>query len=232
MSEPWRDINDPGTFRKPEPEATEKKQTAVTDNDVKPKEKPGPVASLSDAKFVPPESGVNFNEKCQVQVSVQYKEQTSQTRITFKLFCDYNDKKDIDLKCKSDANESEGVAKAQLQLFYPDNYTDGPIEYYFTAEHCRGDKAIQSDTIKLPVGILLKIKNSSKTLPDDIFSICDSSGKTLEEKPLKDAKKTGSDQYQLQFSKVPPSTKDITIKIQDKDKRDVGIDKEKVSLEK
>jgi hypothetical protein len=92
-------------------------------------------------------------------------------------------------------------------------------------------KAIPSDTLTLPVGILLKIKISSQTLPEDIFSICGSSGKSFEEKPLKDAKKTGADQYELQFSKVPHDIKDITIKIQDKDKRDDRIDKEKVSLE-
>jgi hypothetical protein len=95
MSEQWRDINDPGFFYKPVKEEPAKNQTAITDSDIKPKEKPGPVASITDAKFVTPESDLKFNDKCPVLVSVKYKEQTTQTRVSFKLFCDYKDKKKL-----------------------------------------------------------------------------------------------------------------------------------------
>jgi esterase/lipase len=166
MSEPWHGINDPGFFWKPEPESGNKNQVAITDDPAKPKEKPGPIVSLSDAKFVPPDSGLKFNDKCAVQVSVKYKEKTSQSRVTFKLFCNYNDKKDIDLKSKVDANESNNIAQAQLPLFYPDDYTDGPVEYYFKAEHCRGEKIIPSDKLTIPklgwVPFLIYSKEYSK----------------------------------------------------------------------
>jgi len=117
MPEPWHGINDPGFWTKPQAEP-DKKQKAVTDNETKPKEKAAPVASLSDAKFVTPESGLKFNDKCVVQVSVKYKEQTSQTRVTFRLFCTYKDKKH-DLNKKVDANESNGFAKTELRCIIP-----------------------------------------------------------------------------------------------------------------
>ena len=135
MPELWQDINDPGFFYKPKPEEPKKSQAALTDNDTKPKEKAGPIASLSEAKFVPPESGLKFNDKCPVQVSVTYKEKTPQTRVTFRLFCDYKDKEGLDLNKKVDSNESNGVAKTELPLYYPDDYSDGTVEYFFTAEH-------------------------------------------------------------------------------------------------
>jgi hypothetical protein len=132
----------------PEPEAAKKPQAALTDNDTKTKEKASPVASLTDAKFVPPESGLKFNDKCPAQVSVKYKQQTPQTRVTFRLFCNYKDKRP-DLSKKVDANENDGVAKTELPLYYPNDYSDGAVEYFFTAEHCRGDKAIESSKLKV-----------------------------------------------------------------------------------
>jgi hypothetical protein len=149
MSEPWCGINEGWIFSKPEPEPAKKKQQAVTDNEAKPKEKAAAIALLSDAKFVPPQPDLKFNDKCPVQVSVKYKEKTTQTRVTFKLFCDYKDKKKLDLKEKVDSNESNGLANADLRLFYPDDYSDGPVEYFFTAEHCRGDKAAESSKLTI-----------------------------------------------------------------------------------
>ncbi len=149
MSEPWRDINDPGFFCKPTTAPADNTRVAATDELAKPKEKPAAIATLSDARFVLPQADLQFNDKCPVQVSVQYKEQTPQTRVTFKLFCNYNGDKQ-DLSCKVDANERNGVAKAELQLFYPDAYSDGPVEFFFTAQHCRGDKNAESDRLTLP----------------------------------------------------------------------------------
>jgi hypothetical protein len=147
MSEPWHDINDPGYFIKPVREKAA--PAAAADDDAAPEDKAGAVVTLSNAKFVPPGDGVGFNDKCPVQVSVAYKETTSQTRITFKLFCTYNGER-VDLKHNVDANESGGTAEAQLQLFYPDDYSDGSVDYFFTAEHSRADKAAQSATLTLP----------------------------------------------------------------------------------
>jgi hypothetical protein len=149
MPDPWHGINDPGFWKKPQPAPADNTRVAITDTEAKPKEKAGPIASLSDAKFVPPQSGLKFNDKCPVQVSVKYKEQTPRTRVTFRLFCKYKDKKQ-DLNKKVDTNETKGIATTELPLYYPDDYSDGSVEYFFTAEHCVGDKAIESGTLKIP----------------------------------------------------------------------------------
>lgn len=173
MSEPWHDINDPGFFTKPVQDDG-KEEPAAADEPAE--EKPGPIVTLSDAKFVPPDSGIGFNDKCAVQVSVAYSEQTSQTRVTFKLFCIYQGA-DQDLKHKADANEDGGVAKAQLQLFYPDDYKDGSADYYFTAEHSRADKDAKSETLSLPyaaaASIVVRIEAdaSDENLQNDSFRL-------------------------------------------------------------
>lgn len=172
MPDPWHGINDPGYWIKPQAAPADNTRTAVTDNETKPKEKAGPIATLSDAKFIPPKSGLKFNDKCPVQVSVKYREKSSQTRVTFRLFCNYKDKKQ-DLSKKVDANESNGVAKTELQLFYPEGYENGSVEYFFTAEHCRGDKVIESDKLTLPVkkGITDSVGQKGKNNPDDVKTV-------------------------------------------------------------
>ena len=105
-----------------------------------------------------------------VRCRSRIRRQTSQTRVTFKLFCTYNGEQ-VDLKHKVDANESGGTAEAQLQLFYPDDYSDGNVDYFFTAEHSRADKTAQSATLTLPyspAAIVVRLQT-----PDDA-SACDS----------------------------------------------------------
>jgi hypothetical protein len=166
MSEPWHDINDPGYFIKP---VREKAAPAAAADDAGEKEKAGAIVTLSDAKFVPPDNGIDFNDKCPARVSVVYKETTSQTRVTFKLFCTYNGEQ-VDLKHNVDANESGGTAEAQLQLFYPDDYSDGSVDYFFTAEHSRADKPAQSATLTLPYSAAVIVVRLQT--PDNA-SVCD-----------------------------------------------------------
>ena len=62
MSEPWHDINDPGYFKKP---VKEKAAASAKEADDSPAaEKASSIVTLSDAKFVPPDDGVDFNDKC------------------------------------------------------------------------------------------------------------------------------------------------------------------------
>jgi|WetSurMetagenome_2_1015567.scaffolds.fasta_scaffold00077_14 hypothetical protein len=146
MPEAWHDINDPGYFVRPQKETA---APAAAADEASAEAQGDAIVTLSDAKLIPPQSGIDFNDECPAQVSVAYKEETSQTRVTFKLFCTYNGKQ-LDLKHKVDANESGGKAEAKLQLFYPDDYCDGNVDYFFTAEHSRADKAAKSATLTLP----------------------------------------------------------------------------------
>ena len=213
MSDSWHDINDPGFFVKPKSDAPEKKGAAA-DESSNQKEKAGAIATLSDAKFVVPDKGVAFNEKCPARVSVAYKETTSQTRVTFKLFCTYNGNKQ-DLKHKADANESDGTAGAQLTLFYPDDYQDGPVDYFFTAEHARGDKAVESPKLTLPlartVTLVLHIETGAggAAFDDDIFTLysTDSSKTYSRKKTVKNDKKAGENSFDLEFPDVQTDLK-------------------------
>jgi hypothetical protein len=207
MPDPWHGINDPGYWIKPQAAPSDNTRVAVTDSDTKPKEKAGPVATLSDAKFVPPQAGVKFNDKCPVQVSVKYKEKSSQTRVTFKLFCNYNSKKQ-DLNKKVDANESNGIAKAELQLFYPEGYETGSVEYFFTAEHCRGDKVVESDKLALPskksLEVTIKYSDNANKIPTKAEDILKEILKeaTIDSVILTSTTRSPADQARIMYSNL------------------------------
>jgi hypothetical protein len=238
MSEAWHDINDPGFFVKPKSDESSGKKSAATDDSSATKEKAGALASLSDAKFVPPENGVKFNDKCPARVSVTYKEKTSQTRVTFKLFCNYNDAKQ-DLKHKADANESNGIAECQLQLFYPEDYSEGAVEYFFTAEHARGDKAAESAKLSLPltgkctVIIRLDIAPDTADIQEDSFTLFSSDKEKTysQKKTIKADKKAGDNCLDLEFTDVP-STLSFSLEIEAGKTKDKILAFEDLSLSK
>ncbi len=210
MSEPWHDINDPGFFMKPVHD-DDKQQPAAADDPAG--EKAGSIVTLSDAKFVPPDAGIGFNDKCAVQVSVAYKEQTSQTRVTFKLFCTYQGA-DQDLKHKADANEDGGVAQAQLQLFFPDDYKDGSVDYFFTAEHSRADKKAESETLTLPhaaASIVVRIEAdaSDERLQNDSFRLfsTDSEATYSKTMAMTDGTQQGDQSVEFEFDDVQADLK-------------------------
>ena len=234
MSEPWRDINDPGFFYKPEPE--EKPRVAATDNYQPEKKKEEAItATLKTAQFVPDDE-TDFTKPCKIKVDIDG-DKTGQ--VTFALWARYKGK-EYDLQHQIKADSSNNQSSTDLKLFYVDEHfhdihsgdASAKVDY-FAKISMRGAKPITSEllTMSRSGGITFKIKLISSNLPDDVFLLCDSSGKCLDQKSLKDAKKTGGE-YELKFTKVPKDTKDLTIKIEDSDKRVVGIDKEKVSLEK
>jgi hypothetical protein len=234
MSEPWRDINDPGAFYKPEPE--EKPRVAATDNYQPQKKKEEEItATLKTAQFLPDDE-TDFTKPCKIKVDIDG-DKTGQ--VTFALWAKYKGK-EYDLQHQIKADSSNNQSSTDLKLFYvDDHYNDmqsgdasAKVDY-FAKISMKGAKPITSELLTMPRagGITIKFKMGSTKLPDDSILLCDSSGKCLDQKSLKDAKKTGGE-YELKFTKVPKDTKDLTIKIEDSDKRVVGIDKEKVSLEK
>ncbi len=151
MSEPWRDINDPGPFIRPDPELADNTRVARTDTITEGKKDPPPSeARLSNPKFLPPDSGLNFNDKCKVSVDVAYLRETRMTKITFRLFCIHNGKTE-EMKPDKEGFEKDGVAEAEFRLFYPENYKDGDkAEFYFTASHRRGEKVVESGRLAVP----------------------------------------------------------------------------------
>ncbi len=150
MSEPWRDINDPAPFFKPEP-ADNTRVVYKTDTVLEPKKEPPPTeVKLSEAKLLPPDGGLTFNDKCKAQVKVEYLRETSMKKITFSLFCICNGKTE-QMKPDKEAFEQNSIAEAEFTLFYPENYKDGgKADFYFKASHRRGEKVIDSEKLTLP----------------------------------------------------------------------------------
>jgi len=169
MGEPWHGINDPGYFFKPKPEPADNTRVAYkTDPVPEPKKEPPPIeVKLSEGKFLPPENGVTFNDKCKVQVKVEYLRETCLKKITFSLFCTYNGKTEA-MKPDKEGFEKDGIAEAEFELFYPEDYKQGDkADFYFKASHRRGEKVIESEKLTLP-----KIQNHifpMRTRPSDSY---------------------------------------------------------------
>lgn len=169
MSEPWRDINDPGPIFKPEP-ADNTRVVYKTDPVETPKKEPPPIeVKLSEGKFLPPDGDLTFNDKCKVQVKVEYLRETSLKRITFCLFCAYNGKTE-QMKPDKEGFENNGVAEAEFTLFYPENYKEGDkADFYFKASHRRGEKIIDSEKLTMPMSSGKVIKNGDNgTIVEEI----------------------------------------------------------------
>jgi murein DD-endopeptidase MepM/ murein hydrolase activator NlpD len=151
MPDPWHGINDPGYF-KPQPAPADNTRVAEKPAPVPdPKEDPPPIeVRLSEAKFQQPDGGLSFNDKCKVQVNVEYLHETSLKKITFSLFCNYNGTTE-EMKPDKEGFEKDGIAEAEFQLFYPDDYQDGDkADFFFKVSHRRGEKVIQSEKLTLP----------------------------------------------------------------------------------
>jgi hypothetical protein len=236
MPEPWHGINDPGVFYKQKPEAADNARAAATDDYQPQKKKEEEItATLKTAKFLPDDE-TDFTKPCKIKVDIEG-DKTGQ--VTFALWARYKGK-EYDLQHQIKADSSNNQSSTDLKLFYVDEHfhdmhggdASAKVEY-FAKISMKGAKPITSElmTMPRPGGITFKIKLGSAKLPDDVFMIFDSAGKCLDQKALKDAKKSGANEYEIKFTKVPKDAKDLTIKIEDKEKRVVIINKEKVSLE-
>ena len=149
MSEPWHDINAPGLRQKPK--QPESNKPAVTDDAMPPPPKK-PLVKLSDGKFVPPDEGAEINKNCPIQVGVEYLDDSAKSmkKVTFSLYSNYNGQTS-NLSHYADGYEKDGVAQAELILYPPPGYQDGDnVDYFFKAEHIRGEKVIDSEDITLP----------------------------------------------------------------------------------
>jgi hypothetical protein len=168
MPEPWHGINDPGYFFKPKPESADNTRVAYkTDPVADPKKEPPPTeVKLSEGKFLPPDGGLKFNDKCKVQVKVEYLRETTLKKITFSLFCTYNGKTE-QMKPDKEGFEKDGIAEAEFDLFYPEDYKQGDkADFYFKASHRRGEKIIESEKLTVPI-------SSGKIGKKDIKATCE-----------------------------------------------------------
>src|SRR5271157_882652 len=154
MADKWHDINHPGVWRKPKTDKPDSGTIAPADNtaDDAPPEDKQPLVKLSEGKFVPPAEGAEINKKCPVRVNVEYLDDSAKSmqKVTFSLYANYNDTTS-NLSHYVDGYEQDGMATAEMTMYPPPDYQDGDsVDYFFKAEHIRGEKVIDSEDLTLP----------------------------------------------------------------------------------
>ena len=161
MAEKWHDINAPGVWRKPNQDATKSGTGSGTTQpadasdaaDDASQEKNQPFVKLSEGKFVPPAEGAEINKKCPVRANVEFLDDSAKSmhKVTFSLYANYKDTSS-NLNHYVDGYEKDGVADAEMTMYPPPDYRDGDsVDYFFKAEHIRGEKVIDSDDLTLPM---------------------------------------------------------------------------------
>jgi predicted TIM-barrel fold metal-dependent hydrolase len=158
----WQDINDPGSWKSSskinDSRSTPSNNTSPTDDfDSQSKKQDDarkPLVKLSEGKFLPRPEGVEFNKKCKVQVKVEFLDQSARPmkKVTFSLYSIFQEKTD-DLCHSVDGYEEKGFAEAEMTMYYPPDHQldDKTAEYFFKAEHIRGEKIIESEHLVMPV---------------------------------------------------------------------------------
>jgi|WetSurMetagenome_2_1015567.scaffolds.fasta_scaffold35203_2 predicted TIM-barrel fold metal-dependent hydrolase len=160
--EKWQDINDPGSWKKSQnihdSRSSSSQKTSPTDDfDSTSKNKDDskkPLVKLSEGKFLPPDEGVDFNEKCKVRVKVEFLDESARSmkKVTFSLYSIFQDKTDDLCHCV-DGYEEKGFAETEMTMYYPPDHQmdDKTAEYIFKAEHLRGEKVVESEHLTMPV---------------------------------------------------------------------------------
>jgi len=155
MADKWHDINHPGVWQKPDKDKSDSsasKPAEDTTDDASQEDKK-PLVKLSEGKFVLPAEGVDINKKCPVQVNVEYLDDSAKSmqKVTFSLYANYNDTPN-NLSHYVDGFEKDGVATAEMTMYPPPEYQEGDsVDYFFKAEHIRGEKVIDSEDLTLPM---------------------------------------------------------------------------------
>lgn len=182
------------------------------------KQDDGPEVRLSDGTFLPGDDGYQFNKKCKVQVSVEYLKKTSRKKVTFKLFSVYNHEEE-DLGHQVEGYEKDGVAEAEVTLFYGDTYNEAlkndpsaTCQYKFKASHSKGEKEIESEALEMPQNqqaqnsgvfkVRLSIDPAKDDADDDAYILFSTDQNTSYSKTLtvKDDKIKGDEYLDLEFS--------------------------------
>ncbi len=155
MSDEWRNINDL-YWVKPKKDQNSTSDIEDTNDIAEEEENDQPEVRLSDAVFVESEDGYQFNKDCTVQVTVEYLKDTTRNKVSFNLFCIYNDIEE-DLGHQVVGYEKDGIAQAQMKLYYSDAYSDALREtpdavcdYKFIARHSKGECEIESSLLTMP----------------------------------------------------------------------------------
>jgi hypothetical protein len=212
MAQEWHDVNDPGLFYKAKPAQQQQQQQQEEAAEEQSNEAE---VKLTDGVFVVPAGGPAFNGKCKVQAKVEYLRETPRKKISFSLFSTYNSQTQ-DMKSSVDGFEKDGVAEAELTLFYNDAHYDdlennpnATVDYYFKATHPRGQSELQSENLTMPYSgkqlvlrIACKDEASMAALDNDVFTLFSTDQKKSFNKKIvvKDASDAGNNTRELTFN--------------------------------
>ena len=155
MPKEWRGINDLYFHSSKDKDETKHEAVSIEEDSAQ-NENGEPEVRLSEGTFIQCENGFQFNNKCTVQVKVEYLKETPRKKVTFKLFSIYNGEIE-DMGHQAEGFEENGYATAELTLFnneayYKDmqNNPDTKVKYYFTASHTKGVREIESERLEMP----------------------------------------------------------------------------------
>lgn len=173
MPKEWRGINDLYFHSSKDKDETKHEAVSIEEDSAQ-NENGEPEVRLSEGTFIQCENGFQFNNKCTVQVKVEYLKETPRKKVTFKLFSIYNGEIE-DMGNQAEGFEENGYATAELTLFYNEAYhkdmqnnPDSTVKYYFTASHSKGEKEIESERFVMPKDQQsLQIEISNIILPNE-----------------------------------------------------------------
>lgn len=218
MADNFHDINEPGVWKK-KPEGGSA-QTAAPAEEASPAPKQEAKVFLKNGRFEPGSDGYAFTKKVKVKVDVE--EEGNQGEkikglVTFKLFSRYKGK-EMNHNHEVDVGIHDGVAEAELTLYYDDGYYDDRmpadeiVEYFFRASHKRCSEVHESKVLTLPetggkLRISLHIDPEDEAAQNDTFTLRSTDEKVTYEKILtvKDDCDSSNDILDLVFDGVDPA---------------------------
>jgi hypothetical protein len=207
----WRDVNDPGVFKKP---ATTPTAAPAAVSAAALKEKTDPEVKLSDPQWAKGPGGYAFNKKAKISVKVDYLKQTIRKRVKFEVFVESAAGRE-NLNQNVEGIEKNGRAEVEIDLFYGDKYSEklradptAACKYFFKATHATGESPVDSGPLDMPQAlekksfkIRLAFNPEKADADDDAFILFSTDQRTSYSKTLtvKDDKIKGDEFLDLEF---------------------------------
>lgn len=182
MPKDWHDVNEPNVWKKNTEGGSTQTTEPAEETSTAPKQEPK--VFLKNGRFEPGPDGYAFTKKVKVKVDVEEEgNQGEKTKglVTFKLFSRYKGK-EMNHNHEVDVGIHDGVAEAELTLYYDEAYYDDRmppdeiVEYFFRASHKRCSEVLESKVLSLPeiggkLRISLHIDPEDETAQNDKFTL-------------------------------------------------------------
>ncbi len=115
-----------------------------------------PKISLSNPRFIRPESGYDFEERCTAEVTISEIGENPTKDVEARLYCNYKDSVS-EFVFATSGEYANGTVEISINLDYPDAYLAdlendeaSSVEFYFEASHSEATESVTSSVITLP----------------------------------------------------------------------------------